>query len=1175
MRRTIREKEPERPSTKLSTLMEGELTTTAKRRHTEAPKLVHLVRGDLDWIVMKCLEKDRARRYETANGLAREIQRHLSCEPVAARPPSRLYEFQKSVRRHKFGFAAAGAVGAALLIGLAASSWLLVKEKAALAQAQTSQKKSQTEAAKATAISDLLQEMLRSANPDALKGSDYTVRQMLDDLSAGRANQLQDPEVEAPVRTIIGKAYYRLGVADKAKGHLERALDLRRRIFGSQSEQVAESLVDIAWVYFELSQHAKGEPFAREALEIYLKRGTPARPVIAALWVSQKLAAGQNRAEEVEAIMAEALNLAAKSPGTDFPELASMLHALAELRNQQTRYAEAEELAQKAVAMHRRLRREGDLETGWALLALGNALLNEKQLDEAERSLRDALGIFRKQYAAGHKSVDAAFGELKLVLEAKGDLAAISSLYQNMLADQRIAFGNESPAVAETLGNLAASLFAQGKPAEADQALREAMDIALKLRGSDLENVPQAVRRLAESLKSQGKPQEAEKIFEEVILRAQQKLGETNLILGELLHDYGEFLSDENKLQAAVEYRLKSLRIRRTHPDDNLAWTLRNLGSELIALDRPGEAEGYLKDSLAVYRKLHPQEEIHGTAWPSMRLGEALEQQGKLPEAEQAYHDAMTGFAKCQALGGGDYWRAVQLLVGLLKEENNLAEGSALCRAILGQQRVAFTNGNIALARTLSRLLGEVCNDLGNADEAVRTQREAIEAYGRQKAAAPTNLLYSAQEAGATWMLAGMLDGAGRLDEAEVEYRLAIFLHEKASVDFPTEKVITDRLDAVKEQLAELVRWRRRAREAKSIYLEEAQHADAAELLNQCAWFLAYCVDPNARDGASAVAFAEKAVAATSRTNANFLDTLSAAYAETGQFDKAIIIEREAIAVSRSEKEKRYLASVLTSYANKILHRDHPGFDWLANALVQGGRLSEAEEFFREELIQFRKLAPKSPSAETSEFGYVLHHLAEERRQQRALANARPPAEEAVALYRRHPDWPSHERDHGFRVLEAVLMDLGDFTGLEPLLGEDLETLRKRLPPGDPLLAAVIAQLTSTLLALKEFIRAEPFARECLAIREKKLPDDWSTFNARSLLGGALLGQKKYSNETETMLLTGYEGMKEREKANPPPSRLRLKEALQRLAQFYDETKRPERAGELKEKLAELDRAAN
>ncbi len=127
MRRTIREQRPERPSTKLSTMMEGELTRTAKLRHTETVKLVHLLRGDLDWIVMKCLEKDRARRYETANGLAMDIQRYLSCEPVLARPPSRLYEFQKTVRRHKFGFAAAAAVIVVLAAGVLVSTWQAIR----------------------------------------------------------------------------------------------------------------------------------------------------------------------------------------------------------------------------------------------------------------------------------------------------------------------------------------------------------------------------------------------------------------------------------------------------------------------------------------------------------------------------------------------------------------------------------------------------------------------------------------------------------------------------------------------------------------------------------------------------------------------------------------------------------------------------------------------------------------------------------------------------------------------------------------------------------------------------------------------------------------------------------------------------------------------------------------
>src|SRR5437667_9179430 len=127
MRRTIREKEADRPSTRLSTMAEGELTTVAKHRHTEAPRLIHLVRGDLDWIVMKCLEKDRTRRYETANGLASDIQRHLNNEPVVARPPSTVYRFQKLVRRNKLAFAGASAVAVALVLGIVASTWQAIR----------------------------------------------------------------------------------------------------------------------------------------------------------------------------------------------------------------------------------------------------------------------------------------------------------------------------------------------------------------------------------------------------------------------------------------------------------------------------------------------------------------------------------------------------------------------------------------------------------------------------------------------------------------------------------------------------------------------------------------------------------------------------------------------------------------------------------------------------------------------------------------------------------------------------------------------------------------------------------------------------------------------------------------------------------------------------------------
>ena len=207
MRRTIREQEPERPSTRLSTMLAGELTTTAAHRRMEPAKFLSSIRGDLDWIVIKCLEKDRMRRYETGNGLAADIQRHLENEAVLACPPSRVYRFQKLVGRNKLAFAASAGVAVALVIGLGVSTWMFIEEKAARQravaaegeqtrlrqqadaarvsevklrweadagrtnearlrlQAETDEKKAQTEAAKSKQVAQFLKDMLQGVGP--------------------------------------------------------------------------------------------------------------------------------------------------------------------------------------------------------------------------------------------------------------------------------------------------------------------------------------------------------------------------------------------------------------------------------------------------------------------------------------------------------------------------------------------------------------------------------------------------------------------------------------------------------------------------------------------------------------------------------------------------------------------------------------------------------------------------------------------------------------------------------------------------------------------------------------------------------------------------------------------------------------------------------------------------
>jgi len=154
-------------------LSQGDLTTTAQVRHVDGHKLIQTVKGDLDWIVMKCLEKDRSRRYETANGLARDIERHLNCHPVVARPPSKLYEFQKTVRRHKLGFAATAAVIMALAVGLGISIWTLAKERQTRKRAESAEQESRQQAYSA------LLEQARATVRTARRSGTYMTRDSL------------------------------------------------------------------------------------------------------------------------------------------------------------------------------------------------------------------------------------------------------------------------------------------------------------------------------------------------------------------------------------------------------------------------------------------------------------------------------------------------------------------------------------------------------------------------------------------------------------------------------------------------------------------------------------------------------------------------------------------------------------------------------------------------------------------------------------------------------------------------------------------------------------------------------------------------------------------------------------------------------------------------------------
>jgi eukaryotic-like serine/threonine-protein kinase len=205
MRKTIRETEPIRPSTRLATLQDEELTTTARHRSTDTSNLMRQVRGDLDWIVMKCLEKDRRRRYETANGLALDLKRHLNNEPVGARPPSGAYRARQFVRRNKVMVTASAIVTAVLVLGIIASTWQAFRatraerEQTRLREAaQASEQKAKAAEAGQTHLRAQAQAEELAARRRAYASDMNVAKQAIDGSNLGRAQDLLNRQRPQP-----------------------------------------------------------------------------------------------------------------------------------------------------------------------------------------------------------------------------------------------------------------------------------------------------------------------------------------------------------------------------------------------------------------------------------------------------------------------------------------------------------------------------------------------------------------------------------------------------------------------------------------------------------------------------------------------------------------------------------------------------------------------------------------------------------------------------------------------------------------------------------------------------------------------------------------------------------------------------------------------------------------
>jgi serine/threonine protein kinase/tetratricopeptide (TPR) repeat protein len=293
MRRIIREEEPPPPSRRLSTLSVQACSTTSERRGADGRRLGQVLRGELDWIVMRALEKDRDRRYESASAFAADVQRYLNDEAVEACPPSAGYRLRKYVRRNRRVLVPLVAIAIVLAVATAVSAWLAVEANAArqlagerlvnetaarrladerLDNEKEARKEAATEAAIARAVNAFLQEDLLGqvgrVSPSGDKfaaNSNLTVREALDRAAANIGQRFQDqPLVEAAIRLAIGNSYGGLFASQLAVPHLERAFALRQTQLGADHPETLRSMADLAVNYSWLGRHG-------DAIALYLR----------------------------------------------------------------------------------------------------------------------------------------------------------------------------------------------------------------------------------------------------------------------------------------------------------------------------------------------------------------------------------------------------------------------------------------------------------------------------------------------------------------------------------------------------------------------------------------------------------------------------------------------------------------------------------------------------------------------------------------------------------------------------------------------------------------------------------------------------------------------------------------------------------------------------------------
>jgi len=526
IRRIICDVDPPRPSARLADPATA-LGWIAERRATDARRLLRAVRGELDWIVMKAIEKERGRRYETASALAEDIGRYLRSESVKAAPPSTGYRMRTFVRRHRGAVVAATLVAMSLLLGLTGFAWQaqVARQQARIAQEQT--RRADERAAELEQVSGFQSDMLDQVDPaKAGQHLSKVVRAKLDASLA--ADGVPDAQRQAQLAA-FDALWHRIDATDTAvevidASILKPALRAIDEQFGKQPLVDAQLREAISDTYDTIGRYETSVALQRDVLAKRLRvlgHDAPDTQLSVRNLANELETSG--RLEEAEVYFRDAVATSRRLHGEENRETLEATLRLAGILDHRGHYAQAEALDRYVAARAERVFGPHDHKTFSAAQELGRVLHDENRLLEAEPWLRKALA---GRIAANDESrIVPAMDDLAQLLRHQGRIAEAVALERESAERTVRLYGAENPESLKSTSKLGSMLLEQGKYAEAEPVLRRTLATARRVLGKDDPDMLHSVHLLGVLLLQEGKTAEAEPLLREALDNRMRLLG--------------------------------------------------------------------------------------------------------------------------------------------------------------------------------------------------------------------------------------------------------------------------------------------------------------------------------------------------------------------------------------------------------------------------------------------------------------------------------------------------------------------------------------------------------------------------------------------------------------------------------------------------------------------------